>query len=246
MAIDEKGRERRRYALLWEGQQRGRRGRKPGLALDDLIQAGIAIADAEGLDAVSMSRIARSVGSGVMTLYRYIPGKEELVDLMVEAVLGEIGYPDPPPEGWRARLEVSARREWSMYRRHPWVLQAVSTLRLPMGPNMVRDVEWMLRAVDELACDAETKLWLVMMVNAYVQGAGLLLTGERDAARKGEVGAQEWWDAREPEVRKGIEAIGATTLAKLASQLRRPPDLDTWFEFGLQRTLDGIESLVAR
>jgi AcrR family transcriptional regulator len=246
MPIDDAERERRRYSLLWEGQQRGTRGRKPSLALSDLVQAGISIADAEGLEAVSMNRIARSVGSGVMSLYRYVPGKDELVDLMVESVLGEIDYPDPPPQGWRARLEVSARREWRMYRRHPWVLQVVSTVRLPMGPHMVRDVDWMLWAVDELDCDADTKLWLVMMVMAYVQGAGLLLTGERNAAGKGEAGAQEWWDAREPELRKRIEAIGATTLAKLTSELSRPLDLDTWFEFGLQRTLDGIEVLAAR
>jgi hypothetical protein len=133
-----------------------------------------------------------------------------------------------------------------MYRRHPWVLQAVSTLRMPMGPNMLRDVEWMMAAVDELPCDANTKLWLVMMVIAYVQGAGLLLTGEQDAARQGKASAQEWWAEMEPQLRQGIEAIGATTLARLAPQFSRPPDLDTWFEFGLQRTLDGIESLVAR
>jgi AcrR family transcriptional regulator len=244
--MDARERERRRYALLWEGQQRGKRGRRAGLALAQLVEAGIAIADAEGLKALSMHRVAEGVGAAAMNLYRYIPGKGELVDLMVETVLGEIPYPDPPPKGWRALLEVSARREWQMYGRHSWVLQVVSTMRLPMGPNMVRDLEWMLRAVDGLSKDADVRLGLVMFLMAYVQGAGLLLTGESEAARRGEAGVEEWWDAKGPELGNGLSAAGATTLAALMSEMRGPVDLNTWFEFGLQRTLDGIEALVGR
>jgi hypothetical protein len=128
------------------------------------------------------------------------------------------------------------------------VLQAVSTLRLPMGPNMVRDANWMLRAVDDLDCAAETRLWLVMTLMAFVQGAGLLLVAERDAARKGEPGVEDWWDAREPAFGKALEAAGADALAALTGGrvVAGPPDLDAFFEFGLARTLDGIAALAAR
>jgi len=176
----------------------------------------------------------------------FMPKIKELVDLMVEAVIGETGYPDPPPEGWRARLEVVARREWQMYGRHPWVLQVISTMRLPMGPNMTRDVEWKLRAVDDLSPDPEIRLGLVMLVSAFVQGAGLLLGVEKTAADRGEADLREWWEAREPEFGKRIEAVGSTSLTRLMSEMRNALDLNAWFEFGLQRTLDGIEAFASR
>lgn len=246
MSSSHEERERRRHALLWQGQQHGARGRKPSLKLHELVKAGITIADKEGLGEVSMSRVAKKVGLGVMSLYRYIPSKEGLIDLMVESVLGEIPYPERPPRGWRARLTVSAYREWQMYGRHPWVLQAVSTMRLPMGPNMMRDLEWMLQAVEELSEEAETRLWLVMLLMAFVQGAGLLLTAERDAARKKEPATKEFWDAKMPDLDQGAQTTAASATAKLFSQMTRPVDLDTWFEFGLQRTLDGIKNFAAR
>ncbi len=246
MGKDQFERDRRRFALLWKGQQRGTRGRKATLALTDIVKAGVSIADGEGLEAVSISRVAGLVGAGVMSLYRYVPGKDELVDLMVDTVLGEKEYPDPPPVGWRARLEISARQEWEVYGRHPWVLRAVSTVRLPMGPSMVRDIEWMFRAVDELTTVADTKLYLVMLVMAFVQGAGLLLTAESDAKRKGEGTAQEWWDATHPELCQEFDAVGASTFAAASVELGNPLDLDAWFEFGLERTLDGIAAFAAR
>ncbi len=238
--MNPKEKQRRRYALLWQGKERGKRGRKPRLALAELVRAGIALADAEGLEAVSMSRVAKEVGSGVMSLYRYVPGKGELVDLMVESVLGEIPYPDRPPRGWRARLEIAARREWKMYGRHPWILHVVSSMRLPMGPNMVRHVEWMLSAVEPLSKRASRRLELVMAVMAYVQGAGLLLTGELNAARRGEPAVEEWWDAKVPDQGAGLGAAGAPSLAQLMSEMREPLDLDVWFELGLRLILDGV------
>jgi len=238
-------RERQRYALLWGGQQVGSRGRKPSLKLRKIVKAGLSIADKEGLSEVSMNRVAKKVGLAVMGLYRYIPSKDALIDLMVESVLGEIPYPDPAPRGWRARLAVSAYREWQMYGRHPWVLQAVSTTRLPMGPNMVRDLNWMLESVEELSDEAETRLWLTMLLMAYVQGAGLVLISEREAARKKDSSIKEFWDAKMPALGKGAEGFGASAVVRLFSKMTRPVDLDTWFEFGLQRTLDGIKEFAA-
>jgi AcrR family transcriptional regulator len=238
--------QQRRLTLLWTGAKRGTRGRKPGLALADLVRAGIALADNEGLEAVSMARVARELGTGVMSLYRYVPGKAELVDLMVDTVLGELPYPVRRPPGWRRRLEAAARREWAIYGRHPWVLSRVASMRLPMGPNMVRSVEWMMSAVEPLSRSARRRLELLMIVTSFVQGAGLLLARERDAARRREPSLEQFWEAKAPDGGADLGAAGAPALARVMSGMREPIDLDAWFELGLRRTLDGIAAGLRR
>ncbi|WP_381155801.1 TetR/AcrR family transcriptional regulator [Streptomyces iranensis] len=79
------------------------------------------MADAQGLAAVSMRRIAARLGCTTMSLYRYVPGKAELLDLMTDAVMGEVPPADAAPGDWRTRLELSARADWGLYHRHPWI-----------------------------------------------------------------------------------------------------------------------------
>src|SRR6266496_4469960 len=99
--------------LLWGQRERPSRGPKPGLSLDGIVRAAIKIADAEGLDAVSMQRVAAEFGFATMSLYRYVPGKSELIDLMIDTAIG------PPPDlsvipgGWRPKLTVWARHTWA-------------------------------------------------------------------------------------------------------------------------------------
>lgn len=235
-------RARRRHALLWGGQQRGSRGPKPGLQLTDIVRVGIQIADAEGLAALSMNRLAKEMGSGVMTLYRYLPGKDELVDLMADTVVGETAY---PPEGrfdgWRHRLAFTARAEWARYRQHPWMLDVMVSTTLPMGPGTTAEVEWSIQAVGELELSAAHRLWVVMTVSAFVQGAALLMIND-DAA--GDNTAAGFDGVSQIDVEESLNSLGATAMMQLTSELTGPPDLDAWFEFGLQRTLDGVAQFV--
>src|SRR5665213_2276477 len=103
---------RRSIALLWGLAGTGRRGPKPRHSVEDVVEAAIALADAEGLAALSMRRVAGMLGLSPMSLYTYVPSKAELVDLMLDRIAGEAQTPDAPVEGWRARLEQIARQGW--------------------------------------------------------------------------------------------------------------------------------------
>jgi AcrR family transcriptional regulator len=128
-------------------------GRKPTLNLDAVVDAAIALADAEGLAAASMTRVAKALGVGTMTLYTYVPSKEELLDLMIDQVLGERELPepgDPRPADWRDQVEVYSEQTRAMFRRHRWLAQ-ISTIRPPVGPGMLAGREYLLSALSALS-----------------------------------------------------------------------------------------------
>src|SRR5436190_5859938 len=116
----------RSIALLWGVTGPGRRGPKPSRSVDEVVAAAVAIADAEGLAALSIRRVADALGLSPMSLYTYVPSKAELVDLMLDRVAGEEAAADAPaPDGrnWRRQLEQLARGRWAMAQRHPWLMQ---------------------------------------------------------------------------------------------------------------------------
>ena len=121
--------------LLWGRRERPNRGPKPGLTLERIVASAIAVADAEGLDAVSMRRVAAKLGVGTMSLYRYVPGKNELLDLMLDRV-SDPGDAAQRLRGrdWRGVLETYAHGTWDLYTSHPWLLQ-VNWSRPALGPS---------------------------------------------------------------------------------------------------------------
>ncbi|MEU4830977.1 TetR/AcrR family transcriptional regulator C-terminal domain-containing protein [Streptosporangium sp. NPDC023615] len=215
-----------------------------GLSTDRIVRAAIRIADDEGLDALSMRRVATELGAGTMSLYRYVPGKDALVELMVDAVFGESPCPPSPPGGWRARLEVAARREWAMYSRHPWTLRVIATPRPPIGPNVMADVEWAMRAVDGHGLDPTTMHWVAMTVSAQVQGAALLLVNEIETERRTGVTTGQWRASKTPVL---LEILGSgrfPMLSRLHAERGDAIDIDEWFEFSLRHLLDGLAVLI--
>src|SRR3712207_1406313 len=115
----------RTLGLLWRrtlGTPRGTRGPKQRVSVGDVIRAAIAVADEEGLPAFSMRKVADRLGLKLMSIYTYVPGRSELIGLMVDEVIGEPGV--PPHEGTlRQRMTAVARQMWDEYHRHPWLLQ---------------------------------------------------------------------------------------------------------------------------
>ncbi|NUR84168.1 MAG: GntR family transcriptional regulator, partial [Nonomuraea sp.] len=124
--------------------------RRAGLDPDRerVVRAAIEIADAEGLEALGMRGLAAKLGVATMTLYRHVAGKDELVLLMVDAVVADFPLPAVPPQGWRARLEVTARTQWAGYRAHPWMAGVTSLTRPLPSPALLKHTEWALAAVD--------------------------------------------------------------------------------------------------
>jgi AcrR family transcriptional regulator len=229
--------------LLWGRRERPTRGPKPGLSLEAIVRAAIEIADADGLEALSMRRIAARLGAGTMSLYRYLPAKAELLDLMFDAALGERPLPDASVEGWRARLELFARDSMAAYLRHPWVLE-VPVNRPPLGPNVIRTYDAMLAAVAGIGLRPAEMAAVVSLVGSYVAGAARAALESSLAERSTGVSDESWWEARRPFWEEMFDPEQYPTITWIWENggYERPEDD---FEFGLQRVLDGVEALVA-
>ena len=242
----------RSMALLWRaaGREERRPGPRPGLDVDRIVTAAVALADRSGLAAVSMRTLAAELGVGAMTLYTHVPGKGELVDLMLDAVLDEL-YPADDAllaGGWRDRLEAMARANWDLFLRHPWAVH-LATGRPPLGPNLMRKYEVELRAVDGLGLGEVEMDLLVTLVNGFVRGSVSGVHEKADAERASGITEEQWWAATEPYLAEVFDAERYPTAARVgpvAGQELGAYDPARSFEFGLARLLDGIGVLVGR
>jgi AcrR family transcriptional regulator len=233
----------RTLELLWDTGPRPSRGPKPGLSVDRIVDAAIRIADEEGLDAVSMRRVATELGTGAMSLYRYVPGKAELLDLMLDRVR----FPDRPVDdevtgdGWRAALETAARDALAVHRRHPWLLR-VNQSRPLLGPRALATLEHLLGRIRPMGQTDPELVSTVVMIDGYVVGAARTQVHQEEAARSTGLTDAEFYGAQVPALEKAMATGDYPTLASLS------PDTFTaafdHFEFGLGRILDGLEVLV--
>jgi AcrR family transcriptional regulator len=231
--------------LLWGVQRRPTRGPRPRLSVEQIAAAAIALADEEGLEALSMRRLAGRLEVTVMSLYTYVPGKAELIDLMLDRVLGD---PGPPADGgWRERLEAVARREWQLSLDHPWLLQ-VSTARPALGPHALAWYEQALHAIDGVGLSEVEMDLIVDLITNYVHGAARSAVAAARIDQQTGVTDDEWWEAVEP-VFTEIWPAGRYPIAERVGPVvgerygaRIPPD--EAFTFGLARVLDGIAALL--
>ena len=191
----------RTMELLWGTRGRGSRGPKPGLTVDGIVAAAVGIADADGLEGLSMRRVADRLRVGTMSLYRYVPGKAELLDVMVDRVSGEVERPDDVPGGWRARLERVARENRRLYERHPWLLR-VFLGRPPLGPGIMAKYDHELRAVEGIGLSDVEMDSVLTLVLGYVRGwAAGAFEAARAAEHTGQTDDQWWSDLRTPDGR---------------------------------------------
>lgn len=157
---------------VWTRSEPGTR--RPRFSRDEIATVAIRIADAEGFDAVSMRRIAADLDAGTMTLYHYVRTKDELLALVMDAVMGEVLVPDGHmPTEWREAITVIARRSRDALLRHPWVLDIADDPKL--GPNSVKHFDQSLQALNSLALPLRDKLDVITTVDEFVFGYCLLL-----------------------------------------------------------------------
>ncbi len=212
------------------------------------MSASVRIADAEGLAAVSMRRVAADLGTAAMTLYSHVPGKGELVDVMLDSVLGEL-YLDEAvvtTGSWRARLETVARANWDLFLRHPWAAH-LATGRPPLGPGLMRKYELELRAVDGLGLSELQMDLLVTLINGFVRGTVSGVQEKADVERVTGITEEQWGAATEPYVSQVFDAERFPTAARVgpvAGEEVGAYDPARSFEFGLERLLDGIGVLI--
>ena len=238
----------RSMELLWGiGATPKSRGPKQGLTVERIVQAGIEIADAEGLAAVSMRRVAERLGVGTMSLYTYVPAKAELVDVMFDRAVGGVARAEVEG-GWRAKLTAMARSDWDLYQRHPWLLQVMAMSRPPLGPGSIAAYEHNLRAVDGIGLTELEMDSVVSMVGVYVQGTARAALEASMSTRDTGVTDAEWWSVYGPLLEKVFDAEAypvAARVGDIAGQTYQSAyDAKHGFEFGLARILDGIEALI--
>lgn len=233
----------RTLELLWDTGHRPSRGPRPTLSIDRIVETAVRIADAEGLDAVSMRRVATELGTGAMTLYRYLPGKAELLDLMLDRVQRPSHDLCVPGDGdWRGVLEALAHATLALYRRHPWLLH-VNQSRPILGPAALDGMESVLARIKPTGLSDPELISAIIMIDGYVVGAARTQVYQEEAERKSGLTDAEFWEAQRPMLEKIMLSGRYPVLASL-SEDTFGPDFDH-FGFGLQRILDGLEMYVA-
>ncbi|GAA2355385.1 TetR/AcrR family transcriptional regulator C-terminal domain-containing protein [Dactylosporangium salmoneum] len=213
--------------------------------LERAVGTAVALADADGLAALSMRRLAAALGMPTMTLYRHVAGKEELLLLMTDAVFGEAPLPSPSGD-WRARLATSARLQWGVYRRHPWAAEVMSFTRPPMAANAMAHTEWNLAALEAAGLPLPMAMHAAMLLAGHVRGTAINLEWEANAEQDTGVDNVEWFTAQEARFARITAGGRFPAFLRLAALGPDAVDfeLDTLFEFGLARLLDGLSVLL--
>jgi len=151
---------------IWDLPQRGTRGPRPRHDRAAIAAIAARIADAEGLEAVTMRRVAGELGIAVMSLYTYVPAKDQLAQLMVDHLAAEYAYPRTPAPDPRAGIADLARQARDIARRHPW-LAGLLHRPMPPGPNGLRYLDYFLGLLAGSRLDTGAKLELIAMISGF-------------------------------------------------------------------------------
>jgi AcrR family transcriptional regulator len=235
----------------WEGRGQGP-GRMRGLSRADIVDVAVAVADAEGTEAVSMRRIARDLRVGAMSLYWHVESKEELHQLMLDTVQAEIEAPAPSGD-WRTDLAAYASNTRAALLRHPWAIDFLNT-GPPSGPNDARNAERLIGSLSGLGLDVKTTMWMLSTLGTYVTGTALR-----------EIQELRWHRGLEETTEDLSEAEVETLRDEFAQRIRRsgrypnltmvmdanfdpdaPETSHDRFWFGLGCLLDGFAAAISR
>ena len=223
------------FDLLWGRQQRPRRGPKPSLSLDRIVTTAVELADADGLASLSMQHLAERLGCAKMALYRYVPGKAELVALMLDTAIGEPPQlaPDeqagPGEERWRAVLGLWAVTIFDRYRAHPWAIEASAGAR-PTGPQEMAWMETALAALADTGLTGSERLDTVVLLNGHVRSLAQVAAGQPDP--EGEM-ARQVGAALAAQPDRYPQVLAAFSASPRSEQ-------DNALQFGIDRILDGL------
>ena len=231
--------------VVWARLDRSGRRARPSLTHDQIVRAAMEIADTEGVQALSMRKVAARLGAGTMSLYRYVANKDDLLDLMVDAVIGEEQPPDEPSGDWRSDLAEQARRARRGMQRHPWAMGFILA-RPNLGPNALRSVEHAMAAVDGLGLDIDGMLDMVSTVTAFVTGFVQAELAEEEARRRTGLTEEQWRARMSPYIRRLIATGRYRFLERIVREAEDFPDIDAAFERRLALVLDGLAARVGR
>jgi AcrR family transcriptional regulator len=238
----------RTLQLLWRDPAAvPRHGPRQGLTIDQVVAAATSLADAEGLDAVTMRRVASNLGVVPMTLYTYVPGKAELLDLMLDSAYGQMPRADTSGQPWRHRVAEVAEENRALFEAHPWAA-AISTIRPPLGPGLMAKYEHELSALDGLGLDDiqidAALTYLLTFVQAWARAAADAQATRHDTA----IDDEQWWAASAPLLERVLDPRAYPTAVRIGTAAgtahRSAYNPDHAYTFGLQRILDGLAVLI--
>jgi AcrR family transcriptional regulator len=238
--------------LLWGRRERGQRGPKPGLTIESIVDAAIGLADAEGLDAVSMARLAKELGFTTMSLYRYVTSKEELLQLMWNASAQGAEDFVLEGDGWRQQIRTWAMIQRQMLDRHPWITQ-MPMAAPPLAPNSLTFVERGLETLDETGLEDGDKLRVIGLISSYTLSEARMAhdaaraAAQADQANANDVPVPQW--TFEGLLRELVDKERFPRLYRLAWSEDIGGDPSGFAEqqeflFGLDRILDGVQTLM--
>jgi AcrR family transcriptional regulator len=232
----------RTLELLWHGKGQPSRGPKPGLTLERIVAAAVELADREGLSALSMRKVAAELGVGAMTLYRYVPGKAELLDLMLDHVNSHDEDLKEHHDDWRTAMELVAEGSWALYTNSPWLLQ-VSQVRPVLGPSSLMSLEFALEALDGVELDGKEKIALLTTLDAYVVGAARTHVLRQQATEQTGLSEEDFWAVQEPYLSRAMTSGTYPRLAELPMDAFSMSGEEA-MRFGLRALLDGYQALI--
>ena len=237
--------------LLWGRREPGRRGPRRGLSVEDIVAAAIRVADAEGLDAVSMARVASELGFTTMSLYRYVASKDELLQLMWNGSAQGAEDLKLQGDGWRSRLRSWAIVQREMLDRHPWITQ-MPMATPPLAPNSLAFVERGLEALDGTGLRDDDKLRVIGLLSSYTLSEARMANDAARAAAEaaaGSAAAPGWsYEALLRELANEQTYPRLHRLAWSADLGGNPSGFEEReeFLFGVDAILDGVQALIDR
>ncbi|MFC3862573.1 TetR/AcrR family transcriptional regulator [Deinococcus antarcticus] len=235
-------------ALLWGSHSKPGRN---GLTVRAIVDAAIHIADTEGLDALSMRRVAEQLKVGTMTLYSYVPGKDELTDLMTDTLMGTLyADPDEPRRqgSWRDALLFITEKNWELHLKHPWLSELVKP-RPNLGPNFVLKYETELRPLDGIGLTDVEMDALLANVLMQVEGAARLYHRLEREQQHTAQSDEEWWLTQAPVLERLLDArrfpVAARVGQSFGDEMKAAAAPKMTLTFGVNLLLDGVERKIA-
>lgn len=241
----------RQMRLLWREavEQPRQRGPRPALDVAKVVEAAIAIADDEGIDALTIRRLTACLNVSTMSVYTYVSGKVELLPLMLDALYGAMSRSRPATTSWRDRLTAIAEDNRMLFASHPWAATVLLS-RPPLGPGMMAKYEYELQAFEGLGLnDAEIDSSLTYLLG-FVATCARDAWIQRQAETESATSDQAWWEANAPLFALAFDPTRYPTAARVGAAAGEAlggayAAAHAW-DFGIARVLDGLEALIER
>jgi AcrR family transcriptional regulator len=235
--------------LLWRAPTSRTRGPRPALSSQELVAAATAIADRDGIHRLSIRSVAQRLKVAPMSVYTYVPGKAELLLLMLDAAFSDMPRAQPADSSWRARVRAIADDNRRLYSAHPWIAELPPN-RPPLGPGTLGKYEYELSAFEGVGLsdiEIDASLQLVL---GFVGSCAIATARARAEISDSEQTDSEWWSDQEPallRVAPGLDhkyPLGSRIGAASAAAQGGTYDPEHHYQFGLARVLDGLAVLI--